>query len=116
LTGLVGSKSGALEDEGDTARVADDEARVCCDFEGVKSGEDIEDAIDDENCRVSGEDVLFPDTGTVWFSLSTVTGVVDSVCSGGTPLRFRALELHRTDTNSIRNLNTKYYSWKRVLA
>lgn len=108
----MGGSSGASEDEDDTKMVVDDEARMCCDFEGVKSGEDIEDAIEDANRRVSVQDILFPDKGAVSISLPTVTGIVDSVCSGRTLLSFRVFELHRTDVHSIRNL---HYSWKRVL-
>jgi hypothetical protein len=48
----------------------------------------IEDAVDDDICRVSVEDVLFPDAGSVWFPLWTDTGAVDSVCSEGSLLRF----------------------------
>ena len=47
-----------MDDEGETTRVVDEEARVCCDFEGVKSGEDISDAVDVLPVAFSVEDAL----------------------------------------------------------
>ena len=61
---VIGS-SGVFGDKGDTTRVGDDETRACCDLEGVSSGEDILDAIDDDICCVSVEDDLFTDRGSV---------------------------------------------------
>lgn len=52
---VIGS-SGALDDEGETTRVVDDEVRVCCDLEGVTSCEDILDILD----AVNDESVAFP--------------------------------------------------------
>lgn len=63
--GLVIDSSGVFGDEGETTRVGDDDTRACCDLEGVSSGEDILDAIDDRPCCGCVEDVLFTDRGSV---------------------------------------------------